>query len=122
MDFAFDLTDLGRYWRAYDRLMDYWRATLPPGRMLEVPYEAVVDDTEVWARRLIAHCGLPWDDACLNFHRSGRNVRTASSVQVRRPIYTASVGRWRRFEAHLAPLLEALGPPWNDRDFVAWPP
>jgi hypothetical protein len=117
MDFTFDLTELGRYWRAYDRLMAHWRAVLPPGRMLEIPYEAVVEDVETWARRLIAHCGLPWDDACLRFHESSRNVRTASSAQVRRPIYTASVGRWRRFERHLGPLLEALGEPWSDAGF-----
>jgi tetratricopeptide (TPR) repeat protein len=114
LDYAYDLTELGRYWRAYDALMDHWRATLPAGRMLEVPYEAVVADLETWARRLIAHCGLPWDDACLNFHQSRRDVRTASSAQVRRPIYADSVGRWRRFEAHLGPLLEALGEPWSN--------
>jgi Flp pilus assembly protein TadD len=108
MDYAFDLADLGRYWRAYERVMDHWRAVLPPGRMLEVPYEAVVDDLEAWARRLIDHCGLEWDEACLRFHQSQREVRTASNVQVRRPIYAASVGRWRRFERHLGPLMEAL--------------
>jgi hypothetical protein len=81
--------------------------------MLDVPYEALVDDLEAWARRLIEHCGLEWDEACLRFHQSGREVRTASNVQVRRPIYAASVGRWRRFERHLGPLLEALGEPWR---------
>jgi tetratricopeptide (TPR) repeat protein len=113
MDYAFDLTDLGRYWRAYERMMEHWRAVLPRGRMLDVPYEALVDDLEAWARRLIEHCGLEWDEACLRFHQSGREVRTASNVQVRRPIYAASVGRWRRFERHLGPLLEALGEPWR---------
>ncbi len=114
LDYAYDLAELGRYWRAYDALMNHWRAVLPPGRMLEVPYEAVVGDLETWARRLIAHCGLPWDDGCLNFHQSRRDVRTASSAQVRRPIYADSVGRWRRFETHLGPLLEALGAPWSN--------
>ena len=108
-DFTYDLAELGRYWRAYDRLMDHWRRVLPPGRMLEVPYEALVDDLEGWSRRLIAHCGLEWDPACLRFHESGRDVRTASFAQVRRPIYASSVGRWRRFAPHLGPLLEALG-------------
>jgi hypothetical protein len=108
-EYAYDLAELGRYWRAYDRLMDHWRAVLPPGRMLEVPYEAVVGDMEAWARRLITHCGLPWDEVCLNFHESGRVVKTASAAQVRRPIYGDSVGRWRRFQSHLGPLLEALG-------------
>lgn len=111
--YSYDLAELGRYWRAYDRLMDHWRTVLPPGRMLEAPYEAVVGDVEGWARRLIAHCGLEWDDACLRFHESRREVRSASFAQVRRPIYTGSVGRWRPFARHLGPLLDALGPPWS---------
>jgi tetratricopeptide (TPR) repeat protein len=115
-EYAYDLGELGRYLRAYDRLMDHWRAVLPPGRMLEVPYEAVVEDVETWARRLIAHCGLEWNDACLRFFESDRPVRTASSAQVRRPIYAGSVGRWRRFRSHLEPLLEALGEPWASAD------
>ncbi len=72
-------------------------------------YEALVEDLEGWAKRLIAHLGLPWDDACLRFHDSKREVRTASFAQVRQPIYTGSVGRWRRFGPHLGPLIEALG-------------
>jgi len=112
VEYAYDLAELGRYWRAYDRLMAHWRAVLPPGRMLDVPYEAVVEDVESWARRLIAHCGLEWNDACLRFYESKREVRTASSAQVRRPIYNGSVGRWRPFARHLGPLLEALGDPW----------
>ena len=111
---AFDLVDLGRFWRAYDRLMAHWRAVLPPGRLLEVPYEEVVTDIETWARRVIAHCGLDWDDACLRFHESKREVHTASLAQVRRPIYASSVGRWRPFARHLGPLLDALGEPWSD--------
>ena len=110
-DYAYDLAELGRYWRIYDRLMAHWRAVLPPGRIFEVQYEALVEDLEGWARRLIAHLGLAWDDACLRFHDSGREVRTASFAQVRRPIYKGSVGRWRRFEARLGPLIEALGAP-----------
>jgi hypothetical protein len=108
-DFACDLGELGRYWRAYERLMDHWRAVLPEGRMLEVDYETLARDLEPQARRLVAHCGLDWDEACLRFHDSGREVRTASAAQVRRPIHTRSVGRWRRFEDRLGPLLEALG-------------
>ena len=112
-DYAYELTELGRYWRAYDELMAHWRAALPPGRMLEVPYEAVIQDVEAWSRRLVAHCGLEWDDACLRFYESQRDVRTASFAQVRQPIYASSVGRWRRFEHHLGPLVEALGEPWK---------
>lgn len=106
--FADDLVELGRYWRAYDRLMAHWRRVLPPGRMLEVDYEAVVEDTEGWARRLVDHCGLDWDAACLQFHTSGREVRTGSFAQVRRPIYTGSIGRWRRFAVQLAPFIEVI--------------
>jgi tetratricopeptide (TPR) repeat protein len=112
LDFTHDLAELGRYWRAYDALMDHWRAVLPPGRILDVPYEALVQDVEAWARRLVAHCDLEWDDACLRFYDSGRPVLTGSVAQVRRPIYGGSVGRWRRFEAHLRPLLDGLGEPW----------
>lgn len=112
-DYAYNLAELGRYWRAYDGLMAHWRSVLPPGRLFEVDYEAVVGDLETWARRLIAHCGLEWDSACLRFHQSGREVRTASFAQVRRPIYGGSVGRWRPFARHLRPLLAALGPPWE---------
>jgi Flp pilus assembly protein TadD len=111
--FTHDLAEFARYWRAYDRLMDHWRAVLPPGRLLEVPYEGLAADLEPWARRLIAHCGLEWDDACLRFHEAERTVRTASLVQVRRPIHASSVGRWRRFAGRLGPLLRALGPPWD---------
>lgn len=112
--FAFDLVELGRCWRAYNRLMAHWRAVLPPGRVLEVPYEDVVQDVEAWARRLIAHCELEWDDACLRFYESGRPVHTSSLTQVRQPIYASSVGRWRRFARHLGPLLETLGEPWSN--------
>lgn len=111
-DYAYDLAELGRYWRLYDLLMAHWREVLPPGRIFEVDYEALVDDLEGWARRLIAHLGLGWDDACLRFHESQRTVATASFAQVRRPIYKDSVGRWRRFAPHLGPLLEALGEPY----------
>jgi hypothetical protein len=112
-EYSYDLAELGRFWRAYDRLMAHWRAVLTPGRMLEAPYEAVVADVETWARRLIAHCGLAWDDACLRFYESDRPVTSASFAQVRRPIYSGSVGRWRRFAGRLGTLLDALGPPWN---------
>jgi hypothetical protein len=88
--------------------MDHWRAVLPPERFMEIDYEAVVADLEPHARRLIAFCGLDWDDACLDFHRTQRQVRTASVNQVRQPLYRASVGRWRPYQRHLGPLLQAL--------------
>jgi tetratricopeptide (TPR) repeat protein len=106
--FAYDLGELGRFYRAYERLMAHWRAVLPEGAMLDVRYEDMVDDSEAQARRMLAFCGLPWDDACLAFHRQERVVRTASAYQVRQPIYRQSLGRWRAYEKHLGPLLEAL--------------
>ncbi|MHB8283702.1 MAG: tetratricopeptide repeat-containing sulfotransferase family protein [Caulobacteraceae bacterium] len=110
-DYAYDLTELGRYWRAYEGLVAHWRAVLPPGRIFEAPYEDLVQDVEGWARRLIAHCGLPWDEACLRFNESGREVATGSFAQVRRPIYAGSVGRWSRFASHLGPLMATLDAP-----------
>jgi tetratricopeptide (TPR) repeat protein len=107
--YSYDLAELGRYYRAYHELMRHWRDVLPEGRVLEVRYEDVVADTEGQARRLLAHCGLDWDERVLAFHRNERAVSTASASQVRRPIYASSVARWRRYETHLAPLLEALG-------------
>jgi tetratricopeptide (TPR) repeat protein len=108
-EFSYDLGELGRYYRAQDALALHWRHVLPPDIFLEIDYESVVADLEPAARRLVAFCGLPWSPACLAFHETPRPVRTASMAQVRQPIYRSSVGRWRRFETHLAPLLEALG-------------
>jgi tetratricopeptide (TPR) repeat protein len=105
---TYDLAELGRYYLGYARLMRHWEKVLPRGVMLEVHYEDVVDDIEGQARRLIAHCGLEWEEQCLAFHETRRPVRTASVTQVRRPIYRDSVGRWLPYEALLEPLLEAL--------------
>jgi hypothetical protein len=107
--FSYDLGELGRYWRAYDALMAHWVRVLPPGVMLEVRYEDVVADVEGQARRMLAHCGLEWDRACLSFHTKKRLVLTESAVQVRRPIYPTSVERWRPPPILLRPLLEGLG-------------
>jgi tetratricopeptide (TPR) repeat protein len=106
--FAYDLAELGRYYGAYNALMSHWREALPPGSMLEVQYEDLVKDLDGHARRLIAHCGLDWDDACLSFHKTKRPVQTASLVQVRKPIYADSIGRWRFYGERLKPLLDAL--------------
>ena len=89
--------------------MRHWHEVLP-NRILDLRYEDVVGDLEGSARRLVAHCGLDWDDRCLEFHNTERAVRTASMSQVRKPIYASSLGRWRRHEHHLGPLIEALGP------------
>jgi hypothetical protein len=79
-----------------------------PGAILDVHYEHIVNDLEGEARRIVAHCGLAWDDACLDFHRTARPVRTASAAQVRQPIYHSSIGRWRRHAQVLQPLLQQL--------------
>jgi tetratricopeptide (TPR) repeat protein len=106
--FSYDLGELGRHYRRYSALMSHWRSVLPEGSMLDVAYEDVVDDLEGQARRLVAYCGLPWDDRCLDFHTAKRAVVTASAAQARQPLYRTSVQRWRRYEAELAPLLAAL--------------
>ncbi len=112
--FAWDLGELGRYWRACDTHMAHWRDLLPPEVYLEIDYEAVVGDLEGQARRILAHCGLDWHPACLEFHRAGRPVRTASWAQVRQPLYRHALGRWRTYGRWLGPLLEALGLPGDD--------
>ncbi len=106
--FTYDLAELGRYYHAYRQLMAHWRTVLPPGVMLEVRYEALVGDFEREAQRLVAHCGLEWNEACLDFHKTQRPVHTASSVQVRQPLYQSSVRRWRPPPDQLAPLLQGL--------------
>jgi tetratricopeptide (TPR) repeat protein len=108
---TYDLAELGRYYRHYRALMQHWHRVLPPGRIMDVQYEELIGDLEGVARRLVAHCGLPWDDSCLNFHRTERPVRTASATQVRRPIYRDSIGRWRKVENFLGPLLAELNAP-----------
>jgi tetratricopeptide (TPR) repeat protein len=107
---TYDLAELGRYYRHYQALMAHWQCVLPPRRIIDVHYEKLVGDLEGVSRRIVAHCGLAWDARCLDFHRTERLVRTASAVQVRQPIYKSSVGRWRRYENFLAPLVSALKP------------
>jgi len=106
---TYDLGELGRYYRRYQRLMAHWHRVLPAGSILDVRYEDVVADLETQARRIITYCGLSWHDNCLSFHKTDRPVRTASATQVRQPIYNSAVGRWRVYEQHLGPLLDALG-------------
>lgn len=114
LPFTYELGELGRYYRAYEALMAHWREVLPPGMMLDMRYEDLIDDLPPAAQRLIAHCGLEWDPACLDFHRTERPVLTASAGQVRRPLYRTSVGRWRAYGDRLRPLLDALGTDGSD--------
>lgn len=109
VDFSNDLGELGRYYRSYHKLMNHWREVLPPGSFLDVRYENVVADLEGQSRQLLEYCGLSWEPEVLKFYRLNRRVRTASSEQVRRPLYTSSVGRSRPYWKHLAPLVNELG-------------
>jgi tetratricopeptide (TPR) repeat protein len=108
-DFAYDLPTLGRYYSEYVRLMAHIDAVMP-GRVHRVIYERMVDDTEQEVRALLDHCGLEFDPACLTFYETDRAVRTASSEQVRQPIYRDATDEWRRYDAYLGPLRDALGP------------
>jgi hypothetical protein len=107
-NFTYRLEDIGCYYRDYVRLMAHFDAVLP-GRVHRVIYETMVDDTEAEVRRLLEYCGLPFEPACLRFYENERAVRTASSEQVRMPIYRESVDQWRHYEAWLEPLKSALG-------------
>lgn len=107
--FSYDLTDIGRYYRDYVALMAHFDAVLP-GRIHRVVYERMVEDTEGEVRRLLEYCGLPFEPACLRFFENTRPVRTASSEQVRQPIYREGVDHWRHYAAWLGPLASALGP------------
>ena len=107
--FTYSLEDIGRYYRDYLELMAHFDTVLP-GRVLHLRYERLIEDTEAEVRRLLAHCGLPFDPACLRFHETARAVATASSEQVRRPIYREALDQWRHFEPWLDPLRRALSP------------
>jgi tetratricopeptide (TPR) repeat protein len=111
LNYAYDLGELGRYYKASEDLMAHWRQVLPQSALLDISYENLISDFETEARRLIAFCGLEWNEAVLRFHETDRAVRTRSEYQVRRPLYRSSIGRWRRYEQWLAPLLAALAEP-----------
>jgi len=105
--YSYDMTELGHYYRLYLDLMEYWRNTLP-GFIYDLSYEKLVTDHENQIRKLLDFCNLPWDDACLDFHKTDRRIKTASNAQVRRPIYKDSVKLWKRYEKQLKPLEEAI--------------
>lgn len=106
---SYDLAEIGHYYRNYAKIMAHWREVLPADAFYEIQYEELVADYENQARALLDYSGLEWHDDCLDFHKTERNIRTASVTQVRQPIYRSSVERWRKYEKHLGPLLEALG-------------
>ncbi len=106
-EFTYSFTDIARYYRSYVRLMAHWDSVLP-GKILRVQHEDLVADLEANVRRVLDFCGLAFEPQCLDFHKTARSVRTASSEQVRRPIYTEGLDQWRRFEPWLDPLKRAL--------------
>ena len=112
--YANDLDDLAHYFGEYRRITDHWRAALPPSSLLEVPYEALLDDQESWTRRMLDFAGLAWDARCLDFHQTDRVVITASKWQVRQKMHKASVGRWRNYEKFLGPLRPLADPRFED--------
>ena len=107
-EFSYGLKEIGIYYRQYVKLMDHWDAVLP-GFVLRIQHEDVVDDLEGQVRRLLDFCGLPFESACLDFHKTDRTVRTPSAEQVRQPIYRSGLDQWCNFEHHLDPLKRALG-------------
>jgi len=107
-NYAYELDDCARYYLNFDRLRAHWARTLPSDRYTEIAYEDIVGDLEGEAKRLIAHLGLDWDPACLDFHSQAGSVATASSVQVRQPLYSSSIGRWKRHAEALAPMRDVL--------------
>jgi tetratricopeptide (TPR) repeat protein len=104
MDFSMDLSDLAHYYREHQRLTAHWRTVLPPGTILDVPYEELIADQEGWTRKILDFLGLEWDERCLDFHKTKRPVVTASYWQVRQRIYKDSVERWRNYEKFIGPL------------------
>ena len=108
-EFTHDLSDLASFYRDYRRVMEHWRFEIN-GPLIEMNYEQMVSDSEGQTRRLLEFLDLPWDDRCLKFFENPRPVNTASTDQVRQPVYSSSVGRWKRYESHLRPLIEGLAP------------
>ena len=108
MAYTADLEDIARYYLLYEDLMDFWHRRFP-GKVYELQYESLTENQEQESRRLIEYLDLPWEDACLDFHKTERWVETASDAQVRQPIYKGSSDAWRSFEDHLAPMLDILG-------------
>ena len=119
-EFSYGLEQIGTYYRQYVRLMAHWDQVLPDF-VLRVQHEDVVDDLEGQVRRLLDFCDLPFESACLDFHKTDRTVRTPSAEQVRQPIYRTGLDQWRNFEQHLDPLKAALGEELLEADDIAPP-
>ena len=111
-EFTYGLEEIGRYYADYVALMNHWQSVLP-GKILRVQHEDVLDDLETQVNRMLTYLGLPFEQACLDFHTTERAVRTASSAQVRQPLNRSGVGAWRPFAPYLDPLKKALGPHYD---------
>jgi hypothetical protein len=107
-EFTYSITDIARYYRTYLELMRHWETVLP-GRVLRVQHEDVVEDLEGNVRRILDFCGLDFEPACVEFHKTERSIRTASSEQVRQPIFREGLDQWKNYEQWLEPLKDALG-------------
>ena len=105
--YAYDLCEIGKYYNLYSDLMEHWHSVIPDF-IYDINYEDMVADQTEQTKALLEFCGLEWDNACLEFHKTDRPVATASAAQVRRPIYNSSVQSWKRYEKHLTPMLESL--------------
>lgn len=108
-DYSFDVEDTAAFYREFDGLVEHWRGIIPSDRFMEVNYENIVFDQENQTRKLLAFCGLPWDEACMRFHENDTPISTASSVQVRQTLYSGSIGRWKKYGDKLVGLKAALG-------------
>ena len=106
--YSYDMTEIGEYYRLYARMLDFYQGMTPSQTLLTVKYEDLVGDIAGWSRRMVEFCGLDWDPSCIEFNKKQRPVKTASLYQVRQPVYTRSVGRWRHYAAHIRPLQDAL--------------
>ena len=107
--YTYDLFELAEFYLEYDEMMSHWQE-VAPDRVLRVQYEDVVNDLEDQVQRILDYCKLPFEQGCVDLHQTKRAVRTASSEQVRQPIYSGSIGTWQRFEKHITPLIEGLEP------------
>ena len=108
--YANDLADLAHYHQEYELLMQHWRSILPPSAILDVPYEGLVAEQEMWSRKMVDFVGLPWDPACIDFHQTNRRVSTFSKWQVRQKINKTSVERWRNYAPFVGPLMRLTDP------------
>jgi hypothetical protein len=107
VEHVYDLMNLAEYYKLYIDLMDFWREIFP-NRIYDLDYETLTENQEEETRKLLEYCGLDWEDQCLEFHKNKRAVRTRSTVQVRQVMYKGSSAAWRKYEAHLQPMLQAL--------------